>query len=142
MVVTCTCGHQMSVAQEDAGRTVQCPSCGANIAVVAGPVAPPLLPVAAPAGSSGSGLSGCAIAGIILAAMIPVMLIIVGILAAILLPALARARVAPVPFVCCCGFARLRRAAYECAAAAFSQPVVEMWLVASRGRLLTVFCFV
>ena len=34
------------------------------------------------------------------------------------------------------------RAAYGCAAAAFSQPVVDLWLVASRGRLLTVFCFV
>ena len=56
-------------------------------------------------------------------------------------PALARARVAPLPFVCAAvsrGCVVLApRAAYECAAA-FSQLVVEMWLVQGVGRLLTI----
>ncbi len=99
MDFTCPhCQKPFRVAEENAGQTVACPLCNGTVSIPS-QAAPPPLPggtagpvTTAPPQRTGSGATGCVIAAIVLPVVAIFLIAVMGILAAIMLPALARAR--------------------------------------------------
>lgn len=97
MIITCKCGQQLSVAEDHIGQVVECSACGESITVVAAPAPPPFAPpppgpiAPRPMAPRKKGMPAIAIAAICLAVAF-VMIMVLGIAAAIMLPAVARAR--------------------------------------------------
>jgi prepilin-type processing-associated H-X9-DG protein len=91
------CDQPFVVSDQNMGTTVNCPTCEAEITIPKAPAAPPPLPLrplppqhAAP--QKNNSLATCGIALLFVTFGLPFIMAIIGVLAAILLPALARAR--------------------------------------------------
>ncbi len=103
--ITCNCGRQISILEEQLGTQVQCPVCGSlvNAQASAPPLPPPMPPPSqqmpyqqqmphARGPAQRSGMPGWAIALIVAIPVCLVGLAVLVMLAAIMLPALSRAR--------------------------------------------------